>query len=321
MLDGERPSGCRLCWENEDKGLSSLRQNVNKGRLDAFKDRLHKTTLSETPTQIKYTSGNECNLSCRMCLPTFSSRVKKVWQILGKEANTVEDTLLNDEQYILSNRKNLRYLDITGGEPFYNKNVKSLLKELIKSGDNDHITLHIVTNASRIDHSTVHLLKQFEDVVLSISMDGVGAHQEYIRPGSNWKTLFENIQLLKQHQISLQVVSTISVLNIIHLEKLERWCSENHIHWANPALVDNPEELSPHNLPYQLHDRVPEKYRKYLEKPMTRDPVGFIKELDKYWKTDVAKVMPEWNKVFDSLHWQNTPQLENMHMVAKKYVG
>ena len=320
MLDGERPSGCRLCWENEDKGLSSLRQNVNKGRLDAFKDRLHKTTLSETPTQIKYTSGNECNLSCRMCLPTFSSRVKKVWQILGKEANTVEDTLLNDKQYILSNRKNLRYLDITGGEPFYNKNVKSLLKELIKSGDNDHITLHIVTNASRIDHSTVHLLKQFEDVVLSISMDGVGAHQEYIRPGSNWKTLFENIQLLKQHQISLQVVSTISVLNIIHLEKLERWCSENHIHWANPALVDNPEELSPHNLPYQLHDRVPEKYRKYLEKPMTRDPVGFIKELDKYWKTDVAKVMPEWNKVFDSLHWQNTPQLENMHDVAKKYV-
>ena len=321
MLDGERPIGCRLCWENEDNGLSSLRQNVNKGRLDAFKNRLNKTTLSETPTQIKYTSGNECNLSCRMCLPTFSSRVKKVWEILGKEPNTVEDTLLNEKDYILSNRANLQYLDITGGEPFYNKNVKSLLKELVKSGDNAHISLHIVTNASRIDHNTVDLLKQFKDVVLSISMDGVGAHQEYIRPGSNWTTFCENVKLLTQHQISLQVVSTISVLNIIHLEKLEQWCSENRIHWANPALIDNPEELAPHNLPYQLHDQVPEKYRKYLDKPMTHDPVGFIKDLDKYWKTDIVKVMPEWNKVFDSLHWQDNPQLEHMHNVAKKYVG
>jgi sulfatase maturation enzyme AslB (radical SAM superfamily) len=321
MLDGERPVGCRLCWENEDKGLSSLRENVNRGRLDTYKDRLQNTTLIETPTQMKYTAGIECNLSCRMCLPTFSSRVKKVWEILGKEANTVVDTLLNDKEYILSNRKNLQYIDITGGEPFYNKNVKSLLTDLVKSGDNQHISLHIVTNASRIDNGTVRLLKQFKDVVLSISMDGIGAHQEYIRPGSSWKTLLENIKLLKQHKISLQVVSTISVLNIIHLDKLEHWCSENQIHWANPALIDNPKELSPHNLPYQLHDQVPGKYRKYLDKPMTQDPVGFIKELDKYWRTDIVKVMPEWNKVFDSLHWQHTHQLENMHLVAKKYVG
>lgn len=321
MLDGERPAGCRLCWENEDKGVTSLRQSVNNGRLDRYKERLRDTSLSHPPTQLKYTAGVECNLSCRMCLPTFSSRVKRVWDILGKKANTVEDNLLNDKEYILSNRKNLQYLDITGGEPFYNKNVKTVLKELIDSKDSDHITLHIVTNATRIDQTTVDLLKQFKDTVLSVSMDGVGAHQEYIRPGCNWNMLCDNIELLRQHQISLQVVSTISVLNILHLEKLENWCQERQIHWANPALIDNPAELSPHNLPFQLHDQVPEKYLKYLDKPMTDDPVGFIKDLDNYWKTDIVKVMPEWDKVFNALHWKDTSRLEEMHEVAKKYVG
>lgn len=320
MLEGGRPAGCRLCWENENNGSVSLRQKVNIGRLEIYKDRLQKTTLTETPTQIKYTSGTQCNLACRMCLPTFSSKVKKVWDILGRNANTVEDTLLNSKAYILANRKNLEYIDISGGEPFYNKDVKSLMTELVASGDNDHITLHIVTNATRIDNDTVELLKKFKEVVLSISIDGIGTHQEYIRPGCSWAKLCENIKLLKQHDISLQVLSTLSVLNILHLEKLEQWCAENHIHWGNPGLIDNPPELSPHNLPHQLHDEVPKKYLKFIQKPMTHDPVGFIKDLDNYWKTDITEVMPEWQKVFECLHWKNTQQLEELHETAKRYV-
>ena len=321
FLEGKKPAGCRLCWENEDKGFSSLRQSVNKGRLQSYKDRLTKTNLEDKPSQVKYTAGTECNLACRMCLPTFSSKVKKVWEIINRKPNTEADELLNNDKYILANRKHIDYIDITGGEPFFHKNVKNLLKELIVSNDNEHITLHVVTNATRIDQNTIELLKKFKDVVLSISMDGIGKIQEYIRPGCSWKVLEKNIKLLQDNNFSLQVVSTISVLNIIHLEELEKWCMDNNIHWANPTVVYNPPELCPHNLPYQLHEDVPQKYKKYLDKPMSDDPVGFIKDLDRYWNTDIVKHMPEWNKVFNNLHWQHNNKLIELYKIAKKYVG
>lgn len=321
FVEGKKPEGCRLCWENENKGFKSLRQSVNESRLENYKERLEQTTVQYKPSQVKYTAGNQCNLACRMCLPTFSSKVKKVWDILNKESTTVEDDILNEDRYILANKKDINYIDITGGEPFYHKRVKSLLKELVKSGDNEHITLHIVTNATRIDNETIDLLKKYKDVVLSVSMDGIGEIQEYIRPGCSWKKLQHNIKLLQENKFSLQVVSTISVLNIIHLQGLEAWCLENKIHWANPSVIYNPAELSPHNLPYQLHNEVPQKYKKYLNKEMTHDPVGFIKDLDRYWTTDIIKCMPEWDKVFNALHWKHNDELVKMNTTAKNYVG
>jgi elongation factor P hydroxylase len=93
------------------------------------------------------------------------------------------------------------------------------------------------------------------------------------------------------------------------------------MHWANPAPIYNPAEFSPHNLPYQLHDEVPEKYKKYLNKGMTEDPVNFIKDLDRYWGTDISKHMPEWDKVFNNLHWQNANKLIEMEQVARRYAG
>ena len=321
LLAGKRASGCEVCWKNEDNGIKSMRQAVNEGRLKLYKDRLTETHLQVAPAELKYNPGAQCNLACRMCLPTFSNKVKKVWEIVNRNANTKVDDLLDNADYILVNRQSVNYIDITGGEPFFHKNVKKLLYELIRTKDNEHITLHIVTNATRIDQQTVNLLQQFKDVVLSVSMDGVGKVQEYIRPGCRWETLEKNIGLLKQNNFSLQVVSTISVLNIIHLEDLERWCKDNDLHFANPGLVFNPVEFSPHNLPFQLHDHVPQKYKKYLDKPMTEDPVNFIKDLDKYWNTDIVKHMPEWDKVFDNLHWQDADKLIEMEQVARRYVG
>ena len=54
---------------------------------------------------------------------------------------------------------------------------------------------------------------------------------------------------------------------------------------------------------------------------MSDDPVGFIKDLDRYWNTDIVKHMPEWNKVFNNLHWQNNNKLIKMYKIAKKYAG
>jgi len=321
FLQGKMPPGCKICWDTESKGFQSLRQTVNKGRLETYKDRLTHTVVKQKPSQIRYTAGTACNLACRMCLPNFSSKVKKVWEIIDRKSNTKDDDILNTPEYIMTNRQNIDFIDITGGEPFFNKNVKKMLLELASTNDNNHMVLHITTNATRIDQNTLDLLKKFKDVVLSVSIDGVGKIHEYIRPGSSWNRIERNIELLKRNKFSIQVMPTVSVLNIIHLEKLENWCTKQGIHMCHPGIVYNPAEFSPHNLPFQLHDDVPKKYRKYLARNMTNDPVGFIKELDRYWDTNIVDHMPEWSKVFDNLHWQNADRLNKMYQVAKKYAG
>ena len=235
-----------------------------------------------------------------MCLPQWSSRVQKVWEALDRKSDTEDDQLSVDPEYILEHRKDIRYLDILGGEPFFHKRTKNLLRELISTRDSEHITVHITTNATRIDIDTINLLKQFEDVVLSISIDGVGKLQEYIRPGCDWGALKNNIDLLRTHNISLQAVSTIGVLNILGLQELEDWCNRNGIHWGQPGLIETPLELQPRNLPHVLHKLVPEKYKKYVSVEPTHDPINFIKELDRYWKTDITKVIPEWQQILDA---------------------
>lgn len=320
FLQGNRPDGCEVCWKNEDAGIKSMRQSVNQGRLERYNVRLDQTTLTVPPTQVKFTVGKECNLACRMCLPEFSSKVQKVWEVLDRKAETEDDNVSVNPQYILENSKDLHFVDIIGGEPFYHKKAKKLLKNLIESGDSKHITVHITTNATRIDLDTIKLLKQFQDVVLSISIDGVGKLQEYIRPGCDWNVITDNIKLLKQHHISMQCVSTIGVLNILGLQELEDWCEQNNIHWGQPGLIEKPLELQPHNLPYQLHEFVPEKYKKYISAKATQDPLPFVRQLDTYWKTDITKVIPQWQNVFDNLHWQNVNELTKLNMEAKKYV-
>lgn len=321
FLAGKRASGCDVCWKNEDAGIESMRQAVNKGRLKKYKNRLSETTLTVAPAQLKYTVGKECNLACRMCLPQWSTKVQKVWEVLDRKPETEDDNISVHPEYILKNRKDVQFLDIIGGEPFYHKKAKNLLRELIRTGDSKHITVHITTNATRIDLETIALLKQFEDAVLSISIDGVGKLQEYIRPGCDWDRLTKNIKLLRQHNISMQTVSTIGVLNILGLQDLEDWCNENGIHWGQPGLIERPLELQPHNLPYQLHEFVPKKYRKYIEVKATHDPVNFIRELDRYWKTDITQVVPQWKNVFDNLHWQNIEYLKKIDQEAEQYVG
>ena len=80
-------------------------------------------------------------------------------------------------------------------------------------------------------------------------------------------------------------------------------------------------ELQPHNLPYQLHEFVPKKYRKYIQFEPTHDPVNFIRELDRYWKTDITQIVPQWKNVFDNLHWQNIEYLKKIDQEAEQYVG
>ena len=292
----------------------------NESRLEKYKDRFN-NLLEEKPVQVKYTVGNQCNLSCRMCVPTSSMGVQKVWQAIGRSDKPKLDTF-DYYNYILDNSETIRYIDVMGGEPFYHKKTKQLLQTLVDKQHADKITLYIVSNATKIDQKTISLLKHFKEVVLTISTDGVGKLQEYIRPGLKWSQFESNLELIKKNNINFQIASTLNVLNILNYEELEDWCMEKGYNITNPTIIEYPKEMAPHNLPIRLRHLVPARFKQILDsKEIDADSLNFVRQLDKYWNTDVTKVVPQWQDVLDNLHWSNIEQLKQMDKELEKYVG
>ena len=70
MSAGEKPDGCRRCWQEEDSGKKSLRQryigNKKLGTIDVKNPRIEWLELA---------ISNDCNLMCRMCDSKYSPLV------------------------------------------------------------------------------------------------------------------------------------------------------------------------------------------------------------------------------------------------------
>jgi MoaA/NifB/PqqE/SkfB family radical SAM enzyme len=319
FINNEQHPGCSKCWTAEQKGIKSLRQSVNEGRFEEFKSRTESIICHEPPAQIKYTVGNQCNLSCRMCVPNSSSKVKKVWEVLNKEDNLSIDEF-DWYQYVINNHRSIKYLDITGGEPFYHKNTKKMLGFLTQSGQAKNITLFIQTNLTIMNQEIIDLLKNFKKVVLRVSIDGIGKKQEYIRPGLSWNEFEKNIDIIKKEKFDIMISPSLNVLNICNFEELEAWCDKKNVPVSQPSIVDFPKEMAPHNLPVALYKFVPERFRKFLEKPIDADSLNFIRDLDNFWNTDIRKAMPEWEHAVDNLHWGNFESLKTIDKELDQYV-
>ena len=319
FIDDKQHPGCAQCWKAEQKGIKSLRQSVNESRLEEFQKRTYSVICDEPPTQIKYTVGNQCNLSCRMCVPNSSSKVKKVWEVLKKEDKLSVDEF-NWYQYVIKNYNTIKYLDITGGEPFYHKNTKSMLDFLIKKRQAENITIYVQTNLTIMNKEIIEMLKHFKHVVLRISMDGIGKRQEYIRPGLDWDEFERNLNVVKEEKLDIMISPSLSVLNICSFEELEAWCDQKEIALSQPSIVDFPTEMAPHNLPVALHKFVPKKFRKFLEKPIDADSLNFVRVLDNFWNTDITTVMPEWKHAINDLHWKNFESLKKIDEEMERYV-
>ena len=300
MLDGNRPKGCWKCYNDEDSGKKSMRQSVNESRLSQHSELIQKEDSELKPLQVKLLAGASCNLACRMCLSHVSSKVHKVWEAIGlplKEPYKYDET---SEQIIKQNAESVRYIDLMGGEPFYNKRVQKLIQWLVDGNYANHITVYVTTNAMLLNDQLINNLKQFENVVVIVSLDAVGKKHEYIRPGADWNIIVENIQKLQRNRLNVIIQPTISALNILCLPELIQWCNDKKLHMTQMALVHEPVALHPKNLPGVLKPLVDERFHSFIEPSATDSSIDFIKKLDSHWNTKISDYMPEWKEVYDN---------------------
>mgnify|MGYP002843669563 FL=1 len=68
-----------------------------------------------------------------------------------------------------------------------------LLKHCIETDTAKDITLDVTTNATKIHPRFFDLAKQFKELLLTVSMDGVGRTYEYVRYPANYDKVYKNI--------------------------------------------------------------------------------------------------------------------------------
>lgn len=176
--------------------------DIDYDNLDAFE--LHSIDLHW---------DNTCNLKCVYCNPKQSSLIAAEQKISVSKIDPAHiDQII---QMIVKNQFDMKEIYMSGGEPLLIKHNQRLLSSL----DNKNIPLRINSNITlAIDSNPVFAeVKKFKNVLWTISADTQGNKFNYIRHGSDWKKVLENLETIKSlgHQIRLNCVFFIA--NIIDM--------------------------------------------------------------------------------------------------------
>tara|TARA_R110000803_G_scaffold120512_2_gene188574 strand:- start:165 stop:1196 length:1032 start_codon:yes stop_codon:yes gene_type:complete len=259
FLNGNQPAGCARCWRDEDAGLESKRQLDFKYTFENSVPALDSLKVVSMPF------GNTCNLACRICNSSSSSK----W--LAEETKLKEfipDIVISDHKKfykdpvfmadIINRSKNAVLFEFPGGEPFLTgkKEHLSFIKQLA-SNSPENLKLHYVTNTSIMpDEEFWQAWKPFKNVDIQLSIDGTSEHFEYNRWPADWEHCYANIKEYQRRQqecanIQLSVSHTVSIFTVYYLPEFVAWCEQEGLPEPYLGLLSDPAHYSITALPEQ----------------------------------------------------------------------
>jgi organic radical activating enzyme len=249
---GIQNKSCNQCWTQEAQGFVSLRQKLNGILLNNTNEVKNTWVSAYFKKKTDYTSdfvamadiktGNTCNFACVMCSPEDSSKIYNNWmQDLSAEfvkekltaspdyLSTVKSYTLKNNKYlnyinhVLSDTTKLQWLKFLGGEPLLDtvllQKVQAIPLEKKKK-----LSLSFVTNGSVDLKQTADYLGEFKNIYFCVSLEGIGAMQDYARAGSQWHTIENNIlSAVGYKNIQISIVHTLQTTTILGLSELFAW--------------------------------------------------------------------------------------------------
>jgi uncharacterized protein (TIGR03067 family) len=296
LLAGESITACEQCYHHEAAGEISLRQMANADWQRGLPDE-QLTTLDSlrawsngldyrvpAPSRLELTLSNLCNLKCRMCNASFSSRidrdpVHRKWSgshlPLASEGERWWEQDVHIKE-ILRHPEQLVELSLLGGEPLLIKECAAILQHLVDAGAASHIDLIVLTNGTTTASPWLKLTEQFRQLLLCFSIDGAGATYDYIRYPGRWTTLQKNIKFFgRMANATLSAHVTVQAYNALGLVDLFRSLDRLGLPFNAKVLV-HPARLATKVLPPRARKVAAERLRAYAEndcKPAQRELV------------------------------------------------
>jgi len=271
MVNGIRPEECNGCYNQEDSGVVSARQIENKSWVnwsdvhDTLSNILVKFQNNEELSPISYDLrySNTCTLKCRMCNSSSSSSInaeyKKINHNWPEKFWFVQNPRINHEIDLTTE---IHKIYLAGGEPL----VEPLNLELLsKVADlNPNVNLLINTSFNLVNKEFVDVLNRFNSLTFVVSLDGVGKLNDYIRNGSKFDTVIENIEKFRHHNIMFS--TTVSLYNIFKISELVEFTTKKYPEYYHGInIVNDVSELFIENTPPELRTELINDLENLLE--------------------------------------------------------
>lgn len=277
MLRGEMDKGCRYCIKKEQLGLQSLRQGINQAIGETYeeikKDYLNKKR--EYPVKIELRLGNYCNLKCIMCGPYASSSIDAEYKMNQKTYNDFgivshwKDPYMPKDWYSYTHNKKIM-LDVAskakriyfgGGEPF----ISPVLLEVLEHIKHNTI-IGFNTNMTKINDRVINALRKFEMVYIDASIDGVGIKNDYIRNGSSWNIVEQNIKTLKTlSNVKLELSYILQHTSLYTLKGVIEFAHDNNIRINFGEIYDKSVDGSGHLTINSAQPKDVDRFKEWLD--------------------------------------------------------
>jgi sulfatase maturation enzyme AslB (radical SAM superfamily) len=304
MKTGWHP-GCHICKETEEQGLvESLRQTSNR-----------EFSQVEGIESIELSMSIDCNLKCRMCGPKYSTK----WVDLIERNPPIVQTqdfdpytatkfvpftlekILGDKD--LSRLQMVKYL---GGEPFVTKQLFELFDLLEERKLVHNIDFQTNTNCTVFPKKFTKQLSHFRRIVITLSIDGYGDLNEYIRDGQPWDVVVDTLEQWKSfrkqhHNCILLLVPSVQAYNIHDLSNIKSFADRHEIKFKFQH-VRSPKHFSLNALPTEYLQSVRDNLNGvFIDKAIYDgkafgDFVKFTKMLDLSNHKDIRDCVPELGK-------------------------
>jgi sulfatase maturation enzyme AslB (radical SAM superfamily) len=221
MLRGEHVDGCQ-CPAEEAVGIRSMRQNAI--------DRYGYTTETKL-RKLELVFDNVCNIKCRSC-GTPNSHLwyedeQAVYGMSYIEKKYIKNTLYKDIDFT-----DLENIEVLGGEPIISPGTAEFFKTSKELDILKNLTIQISTNG--MEKPSGHVLTallECKTLALTISIDGHGDYNNYIRSGSNFDQIVSNLEYyntlidIRNGDTKITVHTTISIYNVNQLDLLDNFIS------------------------------------------------------------------------------------------------
>lgn len=309
MLRGEKVDHCDICYKTEAAGSESRREHHNKVWMDhlgekeinKIKEEVEKSSgeNNSRPLSFDLRLGNLCNLKCRMCNSMTSTSFAGEWERIRNEGHDltrfkgVDDLHTNSKK--LSNwfqseefwddidkeLDTIKRLYLTGGEPTLIKRNNDFLLNLIEKKNFD-VEVILNTNITMLNDDFLSNLEKFNNVSLSMSIDGIGKVNDYIRYPSKWQDIEKNIDAIFKRNINIVITYTLSAYNFFDLKNFMTWLLNfafEKLSYVDWNILDEPEFLAISTIPFKVRSSYIKELNLYLNKIETKENEVFITSL------------------------------------------
>lgn len=331
MLSGIEPESCHRCFLQEKHSDHSNRTRMNEHFKHKFSvvDETNDDGSLERMNLVywDFRFSNICNFKCRSCGPQLSSGwyedSKKLLGKLPDDCNFPSSKIDLWEQL----QPQFEYVEeiyFAGGEPLLMEEHYLILEKLIELGKTD-VRIRYNTNLSRLQYKKKNVLdywNKFSNVEIWASLDSFKERAEYIRKGTNWQQIENNINLIKSNcpHVNFNISATLGVYNAYDIVNFVEYIISNGFVEKNKYMlnmIQTPEYLRIQTLPAHYKKDLTEIYQNFIDKTGCDHTKQMFTSLISYMNSeDYTRYLPDLIQHIDQL---DSIRNENFKEVFPEY--